>query len=86
MTSTTLPVQPAPLAGNYVSTVRPTGTGSYVSAPRDLRTIGSYVSVSGARDVTLGRYTRSARRQPSAVTRVVRTVTGSIRVSRTAQA
>jgi len=86
MTSTTLPVQPAPLAGNYVSTARPAETGSYVSAPRDLRTIGSYVSVAGARDVTLGRYTRSARRQPSAVTRVVRTVTGSIRVSRTAQA
>ena len=81
-----LPVQPAPLAGNYVSTARPVETGSYVSVARDQRTIGSYVSVPGAREVTLGRYTRSARRQPSAVTRVVRTVTGSIQVSRTAQA
>ena len=44
-----LPVQPAPLAGTYVSTARPVETGSYVSVARDQRTIGSYVSVSGAR-------------------------------------
>jgi len=86
MTPTTLPAQPAPLAGTYVSVARPLETGSYTSTARDLRTIGSYVSTTGERDVTVGRYTRSERSTLAAVTRVVRTVTGSIHLSRAARA
>jgi len=83
MTSThnsTSTAQLHPLGGHYVSRVDTgAGVGSYTgSSAHDATVIGSYVTTGAARNLAVGRYTRSERRGVSAWTTAVRTLTGSI--------